>query len=415
MLVVLVRVSFVSLLTLSLSHNPANVEVLLFHLSAPAMTILGTNRYFPQLQQLLILGLFAGLFVLPRAVTDASPSDPSYQLVWSDEFTLPDYSAPDSSIWNHEAGPGAVIGGNNELEYYTAELNNSFILNRTLILQSLHQPDYALSGYNFTSARVDSLGTVELYLGYVEARIRVLTMADGHWPAFWMLGQCAQPYPNCGEIDIMEQVNGPTGNSHGNGKQQCGTLWSNPGGINGSAPIGPYHQAGGCVEVKDSTAQWGDDWHVYACQVECDIDRLLGWTVATYSTSTFGGDAGFNCYQTPTDPFYLVINLAEGGDNTVAVPDRSAFPTQLQLDWVRVWQQDDGQSYINARNAVPLPTASSGGAFAAGGSSSTSSCSSTSLIESSSGSSTNSQMEKAGAITTPCVVLMLLLLCSVQA
>jgi len=337
------------------------------------------------------------LLLLPLVLAD--PSDKSYQLVWSDEFTLPDYSPPDSSLWSHEVGPGPLIGGNDELEYYTAALNNSFILDHTLVVQSLYQPNYSQSGLNFTSARLNSLNKVELYLGYVEARIRVLTMADGHWPAFWMLGHCSQPYPNCGEIDIMEQVNGPVGNDHGNDKQQCGTLWSNPNGINGSAPTGPYHHSGGCIEVPANVTQWGDDWHVYAMKwnltaIDFLVDGLL------YSSSVFGSDVGFDCYQSSSDPYYLIVNLAEGGTNPGVAPVKDAFPTQLQVDWVRVWQQADGQSYINAPNAtaaLPADGTSSTGGSAVGARDSSSSSAGSRVGTTSSSSSSGGQTEVNGA------------------
>lgn len=140
--------------------------------------------------------------LLATHLTLAQPADPTYHLVWADEFDQPDYTAVNSTVWTHELGSSY----NNELEYYTNSINNSFVQSDALVIQSLYQPNYAASGYNFTSARINTMGKVELYMGYVEARIRVLTMADGHWPAFWLLGHCNQSYPNCGEIDIMEQV-----------------------------------------------------------------------------------------------------------------------------------------------------------------------------------------------------------------
>ena len=375
-----------------------------------------------RLQSPLLLLAFTSLLLrlflsLPTLVV-AEPSDPSYRLVWSDEFSLPDYSPPDPAVWSHDVGPGPVVGGNNELEYYTAARNNSFVVNHSLVIQSLYQPHYR-SGYNFTSGRITSLSKVELYLGYVEARIRVLTMADGHWPAFWMLGHCSQPYPNCGEIDIMEQVNGPIGNSHGNDKQQCGTLWSNPDGINGSIPTGPLHQSGGCVEVGPNATQWGDDWHVYAMKWNVTaIDFLVDGV--TYSSSTFGNDTGFDCYQTPTDPYYLLINLAEGGDNPGVAPDKAAFPTQLQLDWVRVWQQKDGRAYIHAPNSTAPPAIETGNAVGSSSSSSGSASSSSSSNSDGgeSGGSSGGQVSTNGASKVasysyqPWVMLLYAVLCS---
>ena len=148
------------------------------------------------------LSLPAGPRSSPSA--DYSPFDPSFTLVWSDEFNQTDGSAPDPSIWNYETGGGGF--GNHELEFYTSSRNNSFIEGGRLVIQAVKE---SYQGHNYTSARIDTQGKVEVLYGLIAARARI-SMYDGFWPAFWLIGSASDrvSWPRCGEMDIMEQVNG---------------------------------------------------------------------------------------------------------------------------------------------------------------------------------------------------------------
>ena len=124
----------------------------------------------------------------------------NWSLVWSDEFTQPDGSAPDSTKWGYDVG--GTGWGNNELEYYTSRTNNARIEGGQLVIEAL-QENYG--GKNYTSARLLTKGKWSWTFGRIEARIKI-PRGQGLWPAFWTLGTNIDSvkWPTCGEIDIME-------------------------------------------------------------------------------------------------------------------------------------------------------------------------------------------------------------------
>src|SRR4051812_7631272 len=125
-----------------------------------------------------------------------------WKLVWNDEFTQPDGSLPDAAKWNFDLGRGESGWGNNELEYYTKRTNNIRVEGGQLVIEACREK---LSGAAFTSARI--LTKTSWTYGRFEARIKI-PYGQGIWPAFWMLGTniAAAGWPDCGEIDIMENI-----------------------------------------------------------------------------------------------------------------------------------------------------------------------------------------------------------------
>ncbi|MGH8020702.1 MAG: glycoside hydrolase family 16 protein [Opitutaceae bacterium] len=108
-------------------------------------------------------------------------------LVWSDEFDQSDGSGPDPSKWVHDLGAGGW--GNNELQTYTNERENSFVVNdpaatdgKALAIRAIKS-----AGGAHTSARIKTLEKFSTTHGRLEARMK-LTKGRGLWPAFWALG-----------------------------------------------------------------------------------------------------------------------------------------------------------------------------------------------------------------------------------
>ena len=261
----------------------------------------------------------------------SAPAQTAWQLVWSDEFNGAAGSAPDPTKWNYDLGGGGW--GNGEAETYTNSTNNAFQDgNGNLVIRAIRD-----SSGNFTSARLQtgapgaSTSTIDLswLYGLIEARIK-LPYGQGVWPAFWMLGEDynppAIPWPQCGELDIMENF---------------GTFNNNASINNGTAHGPGYSGANGIGQ--SITLPFGetvyDDYHVYAIQwsqnsIQWSVDGALYHTVTPASIPT-GDQWVYNA------PFFILLNLAIGGSSTfLGTPDPNApFPNQdLVVDYVRVYQ-----------------------------------------------------------------------------
>lgn len=236
----------------------------------------------------------------PRAVT--------YTLVWQDEFNGPNI---DGSKWNIDNGNPNV---NNEKEYYQAA--NATISNGNLVITARKQ---SMGGQPYTSAKLNTSGKFSVKYGRIEARMK-LPMVQGTWPAFWMLGTNIGTvgWPQCGEIDIMEHVN--TSNTI------LGTMhWNN----------------NGHVQYGSSTNTTPGDYHVYA--VEWDANGIR-WYVD--NTLYVTGNTANNINNTGAFqlPFYIILNLAVGGDLPGQTINDSALPTTMSVDYVRVYSMSNSGS-----------------------------------------------------------------------
>lgn len=243
-------------------------------------------------------------------------------LVMSDEFDID--GAPDSSLWNFELGDGSAQGipgwGNNELQYYTDRTENITVENGVLVITANEE---SFMGSQYTSARITTQGKFEQTYGRFEARIR-LPQGKGLWPAFWLLGSdCdVNPWPQCGEIDIMEYLGDqPTtifGTVHGPGYSGGESISKEYNLTNDRFDTG-FHIFG---------IEWGPDFINY--YVDGDLYQSI--TPATVAEETNGtGEWVFN------RPFYIILNVAVGG-NLPGNPDaETVFPQRMLVDYVRVY------------------------------------------------------------------------------
>ncbi len=228
----------------------------------------------------------------------------SWQLVWSDEFN--GSIGPD---WVFETGGGGW--GNNELEYYRKE--NATIENGNLVITAKRE-DYG--GYHYTSARMKTQGTRSWKYGRMEARIK-LPAKLGTWPGWWMLGNniSSVGWPASGEVDIMEQIN--TGNTvYGSVHWQA---------ANGSQ-----------ADYSNNMVTTPTDYHVYA--VEWDQDTIK-WFVDGTQYNAFTITNGVGNTQAFQNPFFLLLNMAVGGNWPGFSVDDGSLPAKMYVDYVRVYQK----------------------------------------------------------------------------
>lgn len=257
-----------------------------------------------------VLGVACGSIApAPEPTPIAIPE--GWNLIWHDEF---DGEAIDTNNWTYDLGAGGW--GNGEAEYYTSRPENARLENGMLVIEA-RQEKFEDSYY--TSARLKTQGLQSFQYGRMEARLKVPS-GKGLWPAFWMLGSNfnGNNWPDCGEIDIMEYI----------GKEPdliFGTLHG-PG----------YSGALGFSQWNRQTYNIADDFHTYAIEWEPDQIRWFYDGVQYHTVSrTDIGDREWVFDQ----PFFFIINLAVGGQLPGPVGLDTVFPTQLYVDYVRVYQR----------------------------------------------------------------------------
>lgn len=248
-----------------------------------------------------------------------SPGD-TLTLVWSDEF---DGAMLDPETWFFEMGDGTEYGipgwGNNELEYYlpdNAQLDNGLL--------KIEAREESIGTFRYTSARINTRDRFAFRYGRIEARMR-LPGGQGLWPAFWMLAQDS-PYGGwaaSGEIDIVEAVNlGGSGSNVVYGTIHYGGEW-------------PNNQFTGESYTVPTDAQ--NDFHTYA--VEWDADQIR-WYVddVMYAMQNNWSSTG-GAFPAPFDqPFYIILNVAVGGNFPGSPNANTVFPVTMEVDWVRVYE-----------------------------------------------------------------------------
>jgi beta-glucanase (GH16 family) len=244
-----------------------------------------------------------------------------WRLVWSDEFSGADGSSPDSSKWTYDLGGKGW--GNQELESYTNRKENARIEKGNLVITALKESYTGADGLtrDYTSARLKTLGLFAQTYGRFEARIKI-PAGQGMWPAFWMLGEdiSSAGWPKCGEIDIMENVGKEPGTVHGS--------------LHGPSTERPTSDLTSIFSLPVGQ-NFADDFHLYAVEWDPEIVRFYvdSNLYASFQSSQWpaGGKWVFD------HPFFIILNLAVGG-NWPGSPDASTkFPQSMLVDYVRVY------------------------------------------------------------------------------
>ncbi|HEY1808005.1 MAG TPA: family 16 glycosylhydrolase [Acidobacteriaceae bacterium] len=267
-----------------------------------------------------------------------SPNLSSGTLVWSDEFTNngSGNAAPNATLWTYDTGTNCC--GNNELETYCASGSNvppcSTISPNAFVGTDgdLHIQAQSRSLGVYTSARLKTQGLFSFQYGRIEARMQ-LPEAQGMWPAFWMMGSniATVSWPACGEADIMEHIDGanppfsvgaaPPGYDWIAGSVHGGASSSNE--ANGSQN---YHPPGFSAAA----------WHTYGMiwskgQIQYYVDSPTN-IYATFNTGNFAGTWPFD-----QGPMFIILNLAVGGDWPGNPDSTTPFPSNLLVDYVRIY------------------------------------------------------------------------------
>ncbi len=255
----------------------------------------------------------AALLALLLAGCSSSTEAPARTLVWEDTFDGPAGQLPNGANWTFDVGED---WGNAQLEYTTDRASNASLDgNGNLVITARRE---TFRGRQYTSARLKTAGKRSFQYGRIEGRMK-LPRGRGLWPAFWMLGADfpATPWPAAGEIDIMEYRGQEPSTVHG-------------------SLHGPGYSAGNARTRSKtlSNARLDNSFHVYAVEwtpekIEHYVDGELYFTT---TKADLPGPWVFN------KPFFIILNVAVGG-NFVGAPDAiTTFPQEMVVDWVRVYE-----------------------------------------------------------------------------
>jgi beta-glucanase (GH16 family) len=275
----------------------------------------------------LLFALSAAVLAAPalaQTTAQAPPPSPAERLVWADEFSGP-AALPNPSNWIYEVGGGGW--GNGELEHYCAPATAQAPCDAS-------QPNAAVGkdGYlhitarrdaagNWTSARLLSRGLRSFQYGRIEARIRI-PAGPGVWPAFWMLSDTGQ-WPAGGELDIMENIGKEPAIIHGS--------------IHGTGFIGAPLSSSFSLA---SGANFAAAFHVYGMiWSPGKIQYYVDDPTHPYKTFTPANLPPGAVWPFDKSRFFLLLNLAIGGSwpgpPTAATPS----PSEMLVDYVRVYQK----------------------------------------------------------------------------
>ena len=256
------------------------------------------------------------------AIAQPDHDTSQWQLVWSDEFNKA--GRPDSVNWTYETG----FVRNEEDQWYQPE--NAECKNGRLFITAKKvnrpNPDYIPSGNDwrknrktigYTSSCLITKGLHQWLYGRFEMKAKI-DIAEGLWPAWWMLG-ITQPWPANGEIDIMEYYRGK--------------ILANIACADGDNKAKWYSYT---KKVNSDWASrfhtWRMDWDSLKIDIYVD-DELLNETPLDSLTNRDG--THFNPFRQPA---YMLLNLAIGGMNG-GDPSGTKFPKKFDVDYIRVYQK----------------------------------------------------------------------------
>lgn len=253
-----------------------------------------------------------------------------WNLVYEDNF---DGTALQSKYWTARDQPG-FSQSNGELQYHLTQ--NVAVGGGSLHLVAKKEN---FGSYPYTSGWVDSKLKINFRYGRIVSRMK-LPAGKGLWPAFWLvpLQEVYGEWPHSGEIDIMENIGSDTKTVYGtfHTVDKAGTHVSN------SVPytIPPVQDFS--TAFHDFELQWTPT------EMRWYVDGVL------YSTQPRNT---YSSWKWPFDQqFYIIFSLAVGGSWPGSPGPETAFPAELVVDYVKVYQSDDlieisGSSQVE-RNSV---------------------------------------------------------------
>lgn len=269
----------------------------------------------------LFITIITGLTIFCTDMNAQSTYNPgnNWNLIWSDEF---EGDKLDKSKWNRQVEKAGKF--NEEWQRYTKNKKNAYVEKNQLVIKAI-QKGKKHGHDQYTSARLNTAGKFTFKYGKVAARIK-LPKTKGIWPAFWMLGANINenggdtPWPQCGEIDILELY----------GAKDPAVVEAN---IHFSDKYGAHDQMGSkSFELEEGT--FADDFHIFELEW---TEEKVAWSIdgEDYASFSIKGKE-FSMFH---KEFFFLLNIAVGGTFAGRPDETSEFPEYMYIDWIRVYQK----------------------------------------------------------------------------
>lgn len=265
------------------------------------------------------------------------------KLLRSEEFNVP--GAPDPARWSYEVG----FRRNRELQFYTDRRENVRVEDGSLILEArrekpLPNPQYRKNSrqwfeqrpfYRITSGMVVSKVPFTFGPGTrIDVRAKI-PAGSGLWPAIWgvgvnnLRGTSRVPWPECGEIDILEYFYK----------------------IPDSVSMGNLHYSGPAKKLMQYTGMSplgfnpGDGWHLYSLEWDKTEMRFYfdDFPVMVQPVP----DEKKNPERSFEQEFQVRLNFAlRDKTGQTGILNTDDLPKRFLIDYVRIYQLEPSKEVI---------------------------------------------------------------------
>lgn len=258
--------------------------------------------------------LFIGVFI---SLLGFGQTGNNWKLIFEDNF--------DGTGFNTQNWSYCKRYGSDWNKYLVSSSQTVQVSNGELIVKAIKNTDLASDNVPYLTGGIETSKKFNFLYGKVEVRVKMVG-GRGAWPAIWLMPDIQAPWPTGGEMDMMERLNNDAFIYHTVHSHYTYNLGINNPVRSKTAAISP-----------DAYSVYGLQW--YPDRLEFYLNGALTFTYPRIITTQAG--------QWPFDhPFYIILNQAAGGSWVGGVTDAD-LPFQMQVDYVKVYQRDSAQAYIN--------------------------------------------------------------------
>ncbi|MDR1103677.1 MAG: glycoside hydrolase family 16 protein [Tannerella sp.] len=233
----------------------------------------------------------------------------AWQLVWEENF---DGTSFDASRWSK------IPRGTSDWNNYMSDFDSCYrVADGQLILRGLRNEFLPDDTAGFLTGGLYTRNKAGFGHGRIEIRA-MLGRATGAWPAFWLLPFDNTPWPDGGEIDIMERLNGES--------------------IAYQTVHSPYTYRLNIREPPQGATGTidPDGYNVYAVELYADS---LSFYINGAHTFTYPRIETDREGQFPFDrEFYLLLDMQLGG-SWVGRVEPADLPVEMHIDWVKFYKK----------------------------------------------------------------------------